>query len=153
MNALVGDRVRLTIYDTDGTALTAEGLLAAISSAPGSATTPREPAPWPCLVRISRPDGISHVIPYNALELEFLSAEAAEEPGDETSSITISALEAKVADLDDEAADLTEQLKAAQLRVVEEQARADAAQAALAGRDATIKAYSESKIAAATKKK
>lgn len=106
-----GDRVRLTVHDAAGTPHTAEGSLAALAAGPGQALAPREPAPWACLVKLDPVDGISTVIPYNVIELEFLPE--ADEEGSSDSSKTVRDAYDKITALDDECADLTAKLAAA----------------------------------------
>ncbi len=115
MTSLIGTRVRLTIHDNEGNPHTTEGVLVALAATPGMSTTPREPAPWASLVRLTGTDGVSAVIPYNACELTFLPAdsETSEAPG----AITIAALEARLVELDDENATLTAALAGAQKQV------------------------------------
>lgn len=125
---MIGDRVRLTTHDSDGKAYQVDGRLAALAAVPDASLSPREPRPWPCLVRIPV-DGGDMVVPYDVNGLIFLPEISADEAD---TAVTVSALRDEIRlahearkDLDEECARLTAELKTAHAQIAQANFRAE----------------------------
>jgi hypothetical protein len=116
VSVLIGARARVTIHAEDGTPHAVEGEIVAVAAQPGPSFVPREAAPWPCLVLIRAGD-VAVLHPANLVELEILPTP---EEGDQvTGGHTLGEALERVAQLDEENAELTVKLRASEARELE----------------------------------